>query len=177
MLFENIVFSCNDCNLPPKKDLNSLAVFISPGDSLMNKRGQAATEFLMTYGWAMLVVVVAISALAYFGVLSPDQFLPEKCILPPGIVCVDHKVTASSVQLYLQNSLGYDITIDAVNITDKGCINKTNVVLLNGEDVLYTVNCASSAGAKFNSDIKVDYVNSATNISHSKVGSLVCKVE
>lgn len=29
----------------------------------------------MTYGWAILVVLAAIAALAYFGVLSPDKFL------------------------------------------------------------------------------------------------------
>ena len=37
------------------------------------KKSQAAMEFLMTYGWAILVVLVAICALAYFGVLSPDK--------------------------------------------------------------------------------------------------------
>ena len=38
------------------------------------KKGQAAIEFLMTWGWAVLVVLIAIGALAYFGVLSPDKF-------------------------------------------------------------------------------------------------------
>lgn len=41
------------------------------------KKGQAAMEFLMTYGWAILVVLIAIGALAYFGVLSPERFKPE----------------------------------------------------------------------------------------------------
>jgi len=36
------------------------------------KKGQAAMEFLMTYGWTVLVVLAAIGVLAYFGVLSPD---------------------------------------------------------------------------------------------------------
>lgn len=35
-----------------------------------------AMEFLMTYGWAILVVLVAVGSLAYFGVLSPDHFVP-----------------------------------------------------------------------------------------------------
>lgn len=33
-------------------------------------RGGAVMEFLMTYGWAILVVLVAIGALAYFGVFK-----------------------------------------------------------------------------------------------------------
>jgi hypothetical protein len=143
----------------------------------MCKRGQAATEFLMTYGWAILVVTIAIASLAYFGVLSPDQFLPEKCTMPPGLACIDHKVTESSVQLYLQNSMGYDITINAINLTDKACINSSSINLANGGEVLYTISCSSTSGSKFKSDIKVNYVNSATNVSHSKLGNIVAKVE
>jgi hypothetical protein len=39
----------------------------------MNKRGMSVTEFFLTYGWAILVVVCAIGALAYFGVLTPEK--------------------------------------------------------------------------------------------------------
>ena len=48
----------------------------------MKKKAQAAMEFLMTYGWAILVVLVVIGALAYFGVLSPKKLLPDKCLFP-----------------------------------------------------------------------------------------------
>ncbi len=41
------------------------------------KKGQA-TDFLMTYGWAILVVIGVIAALAYFGVLDPSKLLPEE---------------------------------------------------------------------------------------------------
>lgn len=42
-------------------------------------KGQAALEFLMNYGWAILVVLIVIGALSYFGVLSPDRFIEDKC--------------------------------------------------------------------------------------------------
>lgn len=45
---------------------------------MTNKKSQQALEFFMTYGWAILVVLIAIGALAYFGVLSPDRFLPKE---------------------------------------------------------------------------------------------------
>ena len=38
-----------------------------------NKKGQAAMEFLMTYGWAILAAIIAIGVLAYFGVFSPGR--------------------------------------------------------------------------------------------------------
>lgn len=61
------------------------------------RKGQAAMEFLMTYGWAILVVLVAIGALAYFGVLSPAQFLPEKCTLSSGsgLFCDDFSISTT----------------------------------------------------------------------------------
>lgn len=37
-------------------------------------KGQAALEFLTTYGWAFLVILVMIGALTYFGVLAPAKF-------------------------------------------------------------------------------------------------------
>ena len=43
----------------------------------MNKKGQATMEFLITYGWAILVVLVAIVALVYFGVINPEKFNPN----------------------------------------------------------------------------------------------------
>lgn len=34
-------------------------------------------EFLMSYGWAILIVLIAIGALVYFGVLNPQKLLPS----------------------------------------------------------------------------------------------------
>ena len=42
------------------------------------ERQSVALEFMFTYGWVILVVLVMIGALAYFGVISPDRFLPNK---------------------------------------------------------------------------------------------------
>ncbi|MFH1636826.1 MAG: hypothetical protein ABIB71_00195, partial [Candidatus Woesearchaeota archaeon] len=70
------------------------------------KKGQAAMEFLMTYGWAILVVLIAIGALAYFGVLNPSRFLPKSCTISPGFSCEEFKVTTSGAQLLMRNGKG-----------------------------------------------------------------------
>ena len=84
----------------------------------MHKKGQAAMEFLMTYGWAILVVLAAIAALAYFGVLSPTKFIPEKCVLDPGMACLDFSVSTNQVELVISNSMGKDIEPQKPNLFD-----------------------------------------------------------
>ena len=44
----------------------------------MQPKGQAATEFLMTYGWALLLIFIAMGALYYMGIFEPA--VAEKCI-------------------------------------------------------------------------------------------------
>jgi uncharacterized protein (UPF0333 family) len=46
---------------------------------MVNKKNQVATEFLMTYGWAILVVLVCIGALAYFGIFDSFGRSQFKC--------------------------------------------------------------------------------------------------
>src|SRR3989338_8170279 len=91
----------------------------------MKKKGQAALEFLMTYGWAILVVLVVIGALAYFGVLNPSILLPEKCTFGAGLGCQDFLITsesgaANSVALVLENGLGSSINVQKVTLTPVG---------------------------------------------------------
>ena len=91
------------------------------------KKGQAALEFLMTYGWAILVVMIVIGALAYFGVLNPTIMLPEKCTLQMGLYCKDHLISIApvageiyynnSIYLKLENGMGKGIIVSEVNVT------------------------------------------------------------
>jgi len=125
----------------------------------MNKKAQAAMEFIMTYGWAILVVLVAIAALAYFGVLSPAKFLPERCQLPAGLFCKSFRVTTTGAQFIIQNTLGKDITVKTINITgESGCVNSSiNTNITNGAEATLNVGCTLTSGYKLNSDLVLIY--------------------
>ncbi len=49
-----------------------------------NKKSQTVMEFLMDYGWVILVIIAVISVLAYLGVLSPEESYckqnPDECV-------------------------------------------------------------------------------------------------
>lgn len=76
----------------------------------MKRKGQAALEFLTTYGWAFMVILVMIGALAYFGVLNPENLVSDQCIVEGGS-CLDSRMTDSAVEIYLENNFGEPITV------------------------------------------------------------------
>jgi hypothetical protein len=144
------------------------------------RKSQAAMEFLMTYGWAILVVLVAIGALAYFGVLSPDKFLPSKCTLPAGIVCTDFLIdsTANTVEIFLTNGIGFDIS--AVTIAAGPCpVTAVPLSVGNGgQTKISTAACSPvlDGGDKFNHDLQLTYTNSDSDITHTVNGTITGKV-
>ena len=143
--------------------------------SKMFKKSQAAMEFLMTYGWAILVVLVAIGALAYFGVLSPERFLPSKCTLPAGVACVDFNIGSADVNVVLRNGLGFDLS--GVSIAISGCTSSGSATLANGAQATFqATGCGLTSGQKFSGDVNVSYINVDTTLSHKVQGSLTGRV-
>lgn len=145
---------------------------------MITRKSQAALEFIMTYGWAILVVLVAIGALAYFGVLSPDRFLPSKCVLQSGIACLDHKATSSSLQVVAQNSLGYDLTITDVKAQQCTAQTGLSVSFPNSGQYKADLVCVIS-GTKYNGQFNITYTTPSDvgSISHTNIGQVTTRVE
>ena len=158
------------------------------------KKSQAAMEFLMTYGWAILVVMVAIGALAYFGVLSPENFFPDKCSFPAGISCVDFEYdiisSAPTLKFVIKNSLGWDITGVSVfpyetdpssyQIGSIGCGNAAGgaTILKNSEQSTYIVECdLPLPKGKVRTNLVFTYTKTETNLPHQIKGTLTFKVK
>ena len=93
----------------------------------MIRKSQAALEFLTTYAWAFLVIVIMIGALAYFGVLSPSKLLPDRCNFGSEVGCnkdllvVDNIGTggngANTLTMRLENNAGTLITVTQATAT------------------------------------------------------------
>ncbi|MBI2668040.1 hypothetical protein HYX17_04720 [Candidatus Woesearchaeota archaeon] len=81
------------------------------------KKGQAAIEFLMTYGWAILVVLVAISALWFF-VGNPQSLVADNCRLAAPLNCEGATATATSITMRVRNGLTETITVTDVDLPD-----------------------------------------------------------
>ena len=157
----------------------------------MVKRGQAAMEFLMTYGWAILVVLAAIGALAYFGVLSPDNFLPNRCTTGGEFGCMESQVRDDgSVVLVLQNNVGAtlsNVSVALLNPADTATVlcgpwessgNTANGQQLNGTAGITLTGCHNQgSGERFQADILIEYSRSGSELTHSVGGTLQRRIE
>ncbi|MEK6949795.1 MAG: hypothetical protein AABX34_06235 [Nanoarchaeota archaeon] len=80
------------------------------------RKSQAALEFLTTYSWAFLVIIIMVGALAYFGVLSPSKLLPDRCNFGSEVGCnkdfmVVNNVNDNTLTLRLENDFGGPVTV------------------------------------------------------------------
>lgn len=138
------------------------------------KKAQAAMEFLITYGWAILVVLAAIGALAHFGVLAPSKFLPEKCTLPAGIYCADFKLETNQITIVLLNSMGRDLVLK--NITIGQCANSVDKKFPNGDQKMLLLNCTFQQG-KLKEQIRIQFMDETASLIKTMDGDIQGEVK
>ncbi len=52
-----------------------------------NPKAQSAMEYLMTYGWAILIIAVVLGALFSLGVFGGGSLVGTACVASPGYLC------------------------------------------------------------------------------------------
>jgi len=83
-------------------------------------RAQAAMEYLMSYGWAIVIIVVALAVLVYLGVFSAGGKTPDICSFPPGIQCRTFRLeTDGSLNTTIYNGFSDKIVITNVACTSE----------------------------------------------------------
>jgi len=83
-------------------------------------KAQAAMEYLMTYGWAILIVVIVAAALYALGIFSPATYTGTRATGFANIGIPSDWAYFGDTQNFnvtLQNSLGQAINITGVSAT------------------------------------------------------------
>ncbi|MBS3093823.1 hypothetical protein J4456_04570 [Candidatus Pacearchaeota archaeon] len=142
---------------------------------MFNKKGQAAMEFLMTYGWAILAAVIAIGVLAYFGVFTPGKYTSGTAIVTAPFYANAWNAKPAGVTLELQNNGGETFQIESVDITNCG-IDTTKVNVTASSKTTKTVSCALTTGDNFKGDITITYRKSGSSVSLTATGTITEKV-
>jgi len=147
---------------------------------IKEKRAQAAMEFLMTYGWAILIILIALGVLFYLGVFNPKT--PNTCELKAPFVCKDVKFTEDSVSIVLAGTNIQSGTVDNIKIKssagDIDCIPADKSLT---SDIQKTITCTPSAPLtnvkKINAEISVTYRQKLSAVDHTIIGIASGQVE
>ena len=152
----------------------------------MKKRGQAATEFLTTYGWAILILALIIVILVTIGVFKPN--VPSECKVDLPFNCEDFSFREGGFELTLNvDKISSGEVIDtSVLINNQPC---SNVMVfgnplgdLSLENGVNKVRCYGDINqikedGRVNAEVKINYISGDTNLEHTINAVMNGKVE
>jgi len=149
----------------------------------MMKKGQAGLDFLMTYGWALLLIVLVVGALFALGIFDIGSFLGSKASGFAQVGVVGWQVTSAGVlTAKFENHAGVDINVTSINAT-KGTqtVSYTTAFDVNNgaQSSTITVGTFSSPGSQGSSytvELVLSYTDRDTGFSYVDSGTLTGKV-
>jgi hypothetical protein len=77
-------------------------------------KGQAAIEYITTYGWAILVLLIVITVLVSSGILSPSYLVSEECSFGTSLGCnfaLFNDGGATRLSIDIHNGFPYKIKV------------------------------------------------------------------
>ncbi len=148
------------------------------------KRGQSALEYLVTYGWAILAIVIIAAVLWYTGVFNPSKIAGGgKSGGGFGVFTYsDHVVTTTNATVSVGNAVGRQINVTLLSA------GEVNGVVCGGggsggtvPDVapngILTLTCGDittlTAGAAYDFPVKITYTDSQSGITHVDTGGYI----
>jgi hypothetical protein len=147
----------------------------------IGKKAQAATEYVHTYGWILLAVLVIGGATLYFNMSRTTYLIPLECSFLSGIECLDAGASDTLLSLVVVNELGFavsNITLNmtgtcnsTANTTDGNPYGNPNVLLAN-QQATFVVECQNISNMRLEEHIKFAYRNVETDQMHLKAGRL-----
>jgi len=143
-------------------------------------KGQASLEYLMTYGWAILIILVVGLVLWQMGFFNPPA-TGHGCSGFSHIVPLDTKLSGNKLTIIISNEAGARLDVKNVSATI-GSETKTGTfsgVMRPGrtEEVNITFGSAFTTGDYYRANIVIEYENVVSGISHKSSGDCWGTVE
>ena len=146
-------------------------------------KGQAALEYMITYGWAFVVIIAAVGVLGYFGFLNPNKYIPESCEFGEQLKCVDYSLHDDGVvDFRFRNN--FETNIDVVGVyADGSSLDPTSISIGDGSIKKVSVNLVSGvrdnlfSGTKERINLIFEFRRNSTGAPlHNVSGSLFAEV-
>ncbi len=145
----------------------------------MNKKGQGALEYLMTYGWALLVIVIVVAALYAMGILNPSTYQQSRCTGFQHFTFNDQKLTSSQYVLDIRNGGTTQITVSNLKVGSASAAAPTvsDSDIQSGDRFTLTTSTVPSgltAGSSYPSNMQVVVTYSATGGIANQTDTATC---
>ena len=159
----------------------------------MPLRLQSAMEFLLTYGWALLLIALALSAIIATGLLNSASYVSTQCLLPAGLSCtVVQLATNGLITINLRQTTPSQINITAIACNSTSTFPSSilqsyppagKASLHSGANATLSVRCYSGSshlsaqvGSAFAGYLVVYYNETVTGFPHLASGRAFAKV-
>ncbi len=129
---------------------------------MFGRKGQSALEYLMTYGWAILIIIIVGGVLYYYGVFSPGKLVGESKIGFSRVYVDTWGVSGDTLSLIIENRAGKDINITEVYIDGTDGLTGT-IPMIAGEKstswVTVTIPASSEpdSGEAYQFEVAIEY--------------------
>ena len=156
----------------------------------MKTKGQAAMEFLMTYGWAILAAIIVIGVLAIY--FKPSTLVSNSAIVsaPFYLNAFSMTATTDTIRLELRNNGGEDVDLTSAQIvltqpaSTVTCVAGTVAIPVSPIEAgsLFTVDIVCDGGAGLltgdtvSGTITILYQRTGSDIDLASTGSISGKV-
>ncbi|MGA3021102.1 MAG: hypothetical protein ABSD68_04100 [Candidatus Micrarchaeales archaeon] len=148
-------------------------------------RGQAAMEYLMTYGWGILIIALGLTGLFSLGVFNTAKFSGNICRASAGFYCSppEHLAGNGILTTLVGQSIG------AMTLTGTGCSDSTNppstmksqnLLMPAGAkmDLFFTCQLSSEAmGTPFAGTLWMSYMLGSQTVMESEIGAVQATVD
>lgn len=136
-------------------------------------------EYLVTYGWAILAIVIIAAVLWYTGVFNPSKIAGGgKSGGGFGVFTYsDHVVSTTAVSVRLGNAVGRSINVTDATVKGVACGTWTGGVPV-APNALVTIDCDNTGGVivpgaqgdAYDVAVTVSYVDSQSGLPHTDTG-------
>lgn len=156
-----------------------------------SQKGQSAIEYMTTYGWAVLLILVVGMVLWQMGAFTPPS-PPPGCRGFSSVTVLDHSASYDGDKMYLviTNEAGTQLTIAqngvVMGMADAGCsaIGAPNANIdpfRPGQAAKVNVTCGIQAnygrGEYYRTHINITYTNPSSGMTHKSAGECWGSIE
>ncbi|MDE1871174.1 MAG: hypothetical protein KGI06_02955 [Candidatus Micrarchaeota archaeon] len=153
-------------------------------------RAQSATEYLITYSWAIIIIAVTLAALYALGLFNPSSFVSNQCIFPADFSCISGFFYSNgTLSINFVQATSTAINITAVRCNSDDITNGTNLTQYSpayyvpvGGNITLTAKCyangtvfTSQPGTLYRGYVIVNYTNLQTGFQHVLIGKILEK--